>query len=720
MIRLLKGLMILSVVATIAGCGGVSENDMRKYAIRRPKDDEDETPKKPNVATPSPAANQANTNPQAGSGAAPVAAAPAPGSAAPGTPNTVIPGGTATASPPPGSVGGGVNADVDLSVSDTKRPDANLSISQRRQMTIDNMQRITRAIEAYREANGSYPPRAIFSKGGQPMLSWRVLLLPTLGYQELYDKFKLNEPWDSVNNQPLVKLIPSVFQSPDRFDTSTNYLVPVGNTCAFSGTRGNHPRRWEDGIANIAILFEVDDAFSVPWSAPNDLEVDLRQPKQGLGGLRSDGFFVGWGGGRVGRIDAAISPRDAKAMLTVDGGESFSAAGISRAPNATPLASGGPERRGPVAVAANTPTSDARSDLGYASSPSALRNPAFTAYEASPRAGSSGESLLAKAVIARDAELNNDAYRLVLAAYVTDEPGTQVNFQWFPTLRRPALAVRFGAGVTYSGTQATSIRTQLAGATGKGRDAKSRIDSVVGDLADPIFARLMQFNPIQPPLLSQANPRRSNRRNINSGPHVEVIGEGSRNTLIRAARQLHVDVLLYFDVNERSTRNNKKSKSVAFSVIDVWRGKDLLPPLEINYLKRQLAKENSNALYEDPVDEIAEKFRRLLTDKLQPEPIPVALRETHAKKRVVSLARRPVTDPLSVLAEVKLYRDLDLLSVQDQMTAYQMILDDETAGTELLAGEPEEKQNAIREWIPIISPEDTMRVQRGYDDDDDD
>jgi len=258
MIRLLKGLMVLSLIATIVGCGGVSENDMRKYAIRRPKDDEDETPKKPNVATPSPAVARANTSgPQAGSGAAPVAAAPvaaapAAGNASPGPSNTVVPGGTALAPPPPGSLGGGVNADVDPSVSDTKQPDANLSISERRQMTIDNMQRITRAIEAYREANGSYPPRAIFSKGGQPMLSWRVLLLPTLGYQALYDKFKLNEPWDSINNAPLVKMIPSVFQSPDRFDTSTNYLVPVGNTCAFSGTRGNHPRRWEDGIPREA------------------------------------------------------------------------------------------------------------------------------------------------------------------------------------------------------------------------------------------------------------------------------------------------------------------------------------------------------------------------------------------------------------------------------------------------------------------------------------
>ena len=715
MIRLLFGLMVLGVVANIVGCGGVSETDMRKYAIRRPKDDEDDDtkPNVPSAPTPNRPAPNAGATPN---GNSPVATAPSPTSPNPTSPNTP------TAAPGAPAPNAGNASSVDSSVSDTRQPDPSLSITQRRQMTIDNMRRITRAIEAYREANGTYPPRAICTKGGHPLLSWRVLLLPTLGYQSLYDQFKLDEPWDSLHNQPLVKLIPSVFQSPDRFDTSTNYLVPVAGTAAFSGTKGKHPRRWEDGIRNIAILLEVDDTHSVPWSAPNDLELNLRQPTMGLGGLRADGFFVGWGGGQVGRVAADVSPRDAKAMFTVDGGETFSSASISRAANATPLVTGPRPgvNRPPVTVAANQPSN--AGPVGVAPPPpAAVSNPGFTYVP--PGGGASGaDSLLSKAIIARDAELNNDAYRLILAAYVTGEP-VQVAYQWFPTLRRPALAVRFGAGVSYAGTQSDSVRNQFrtnSNTEGR-RDARSQLNSVVGDLTDPVFDQLTQFKPIVPPMLSQPSPRqrRNNRRlALNMGPHVEVIGEGDRNTLIRAAMQAQVDVLLYFDVSERATRTNKKSKSVKFSVIDVWRGRDLLAPQEVNYLRREMA--DTNALYEDPIDKIAENFRRFLTDKLRGEPIPPALRETHAKKRVVSLARRRVPDPLSVLAEVKFYRDAGLLSVQDQMTAYQQILRNEAAGTELLAGGPNERQTAIREWIPVISPETVLRAQRGYGGDDDD
>ena len=50
----------------------------------------------------------------------------------------------------------------------------------------------------------NYSPRqAIYSKDGKPFLSWRVALLPYLEQIPLYNKFKLDEPWDSPHNKAL-------------------------------------------------------------------------------------------------------------------------------------------------------------------------------------------------------------------------------------------------------------------------------------------------------------------------------------------------------------------------------------------------------------------------------------------------------------------------------------------------------------------------------------
>src|SRR5947209_1015931 len=43
------------------------------------------------------------------------------------------------------------------------------------------------AMLKYHEAHGHFPAAAITDKNGTPLLSWRVTILPQLGYQSLYD-----------------------------------------------------------------------------------------------------------------------------------------------------------------------------------------------------------------------------------------------------------------------------------------------------------------------------------------------------------------------------------------------------------------------------------------------------------------------------------------------------------------------------------------------------
>ena len=50
-----------------------------------------------------------------------------------------------------------------------------------------NMKRIALAFHDYHDRYSSFPPAFLADTNGRPMHSWRVLLLPFLGCQDLYD-----------------------------------------------------------------------------------------------------------------------------------------------------------------------------------------------------------------------------------------------------------------------------------------------------------------------------------------------------------------------------------------------------------------------------------------------------------------------------------------------------------------------------------------------------
>ena len=61
-------------------------------------------------------------------------------------------------------------------------------------------------------------------------------ILPFIEQDELYKKFKLDEPWDSKHNKELIKEMPTIYKVPGGLkvdDGKTCYLVPVGDDTAF-------------------------------------------------------------------------------------------------------------------------------------------------------------------------------------------------------------------------------------------------------------------------------------------------------------------------------------------------------------------------------------------------------------------------------------------------------------------------------------------------------
>src|ERR1700704_5613932 len=97
-------------------------------------------------------------------------------------------------------------------------------------------------MHGYHDQHRELPPAVVYGKDGTPLLSWRVLILPFIEEGPLFRRFKLDEPWDSPHNLPLLSEMPRVFDPYDGSSTrephTTFYQVFVGKGAAFEGRKG--------------------------------------------------------------------------------------------------------------------------------------------------------------------------------------------------------------------------------------------------------------------------------------------------------------------------------------------------------------------------------------------------------------------------------------------------------------------------------------------------
>lgn len=133
-----------------------------------------------------------------------------------------------------------------------------------------------------------------FDKDGKPYLSWRVHLLPFIEHEDLYKKFKLNEPWDSEQNIKLLDQMPGIYKTTDDA-AKTTFLAVVGEGTAYEG-KGGLPRDddsfWTDGRAVTALVVDAGKEKAVPWTKPEDLPFDKEDPIRAFGTSDFPGKFL--------------------------------------------------------------------------------------------------------------------------------------------------------------------------------------------------------------------------------------------------------------------------------------------------------------------------------------------------------------------------------------------------------------------------------------------
>ena len=196
------------------------------------------------------------------------------------------------------------------------------------QKCTNNLKQIGLAMHNHHAAVGKFPAAAILGKDGKALLSWRVAILPYLNENELYQKFKLDEPWDGENNKKLVAEMPKVYLCPDVAKPAagtTNYLALVGKGAAFEGKEAVGIPDFLDGLTRTILV--VESAEMVPWTKPEDLpfEPDAKEPKAKPGSPHKGGFDALFGDGHVQFLKDTIEPKILRALTTRAGNESISA-----------------------------------------------------------------------------------------------------------------------------------------------------------------------------------------------------------------------------------------------------------------------------------------------------------------------------------------------------------------------------------------------------------
>jgi hypothetical protein len=185
-----------------------------------------------------------------------------------------------------------------------------------RAQTVNNLKFIGLGMHNFAAIHGGRFPAPAIRKDGEAILSWRVAILPYVEQFALYEKFHLDEAWDSAHNASLLEEMPRVYAPVTPGKTaaySTFYQRVVGPGSLFDGDPGTSVN------GNIFVrptLMVVEAAEAVPWTKPEDLPYDDGKPSLRLGGPFGDGSYAGFADGSVRFLSREHSAETLRALVT--------------------------------------------------------------------------------------------------------------------------------------------------------------------------------------------------------------------------------------------------------------------------------------------------------------------------------------------------------------------------------------------------------------------
>ena len=204
---------------------------------------------------------------------------------------------------------------------------------QAREASMVQLEKIALALNNYAADHGRYPPPVVRDDVGRPMHSWRVMLLPYLGEDELYNQYNRSLPWDHEENLSLQWSMPAVYAHPDPgsatgYTYESSYFLITGVGTLFPPGGPLSPEDVVDSPGQTILVAEGSPVIaSGCWMEPIDLDYAAMTGDLWAGGPAEIG---GWtvGGATVATVDGrghfvrqSVPPREVRALVSPRGGE---------------------------------------------------------------------------------------------------------------------------------------------------------------------------------------------------------------------------------------------------------------------------------------------------------------------------------------------------------------------------------------------------------------
>jgi len=189
----------------------------------------------------------------------------------------------------------------------------------------NNIKQIMLAMHNYHDVHKHFPPAVVIDKDSGVPRSWRVEILPLIDQQKLYDQYKKNEPWDSEANLKVLAQMPVVYKdiAAKSETNNTAVIAAYGKNLAFEpgDKEGRKIPDFTDGTSNTIAVIGVQT--EIPWTKPEDIEIDVTQDKLPPIGTAERGYLFGFCDGSVRRAAGNTDIKALKIGLTRNGGEVF-------------------------------------------------------------------------------------------------------------------------------------------------------------------------------------------------------------------------------------------------------------------------------------------------------------------------------------------------------------------------------------------------------------
>ena len=199
-------------------------------------------------------------------------------------------------------------------------------------LTAINLQRIANALNEYAKDYGSYPPPEVADKNGVPLYSWRVLILPYLGYENIYNSFDLNASWSNQQNIVMLGSMPDEYKSiPNDYmlgNSETLVTFVVGQNTLFPTATSSLSSADISDSTDETILVTEGRRKNNTWTAPFDLTMSglltvTSSATDMIGGTRSVGAIAITVDESRLYLPEALSNTKVLALVSPSGGENI-------------------------------------------------------------------------------------------------------------------------------------------------------------------------------------------------------------------------------------------------------------------------------------------------------------------------------------------------------------------------------------------------------------